>query len=313
ETSEEIVNWPGLTTRPLSLYKKEPRLESKGRKMSPGHIPSLRINNNNSSITSFSFLMGVFLVLMNLNFQPLRNIESPFETQGVVMPMFVICMLIYSITFCTPYFPEVINHINLLAGGLATLIYRAIRNIRQQCHAILPAFDLFNQEVFGRHAHHNEQSIGSTVNNNCHASLAFAIGVLLPLIPLKHPQSTKPLETHNAIMSIFIIVTLVFAAAWQIEHHLQTSNNNSSIHHLIVNKISLFSGSLAAVVLVLLIVPAIGWFILLVWTLILMKQIYEACQMLHRLYQSISLVSYVFNEVFGPRAHLRRGRNGLEV
>ncbi|PPR81067.1 hypothetical protein GOBAR_AA39645 [Gossypium barbadense] len=300
--------------------------------MSPGHIPSLRINNNNSSITSFSFLMGVFLVLMNINFQPLRNIESPFETHGVVMPTFVICMLIYSITFCTPYFPEVINHINLLAGGLATvlltftlfprlgwlilfiwtiyffkLIYRAIRNIRQHCHAIPPAFDLFNQEVFGRHAHHNEQSNGSTVNNNCHASLAFAIGVLLPLIPLKYPQSTKPLETHNAIMSIFIIVTLVFAAAWQIEHHLQTSNNNSSIHRLIVTKISLFSGSLATVVLVFLIVPAIGWFILLVWTLILMKQIYDACQMLRRLYHSISLVSYVFNEVCGPRAHLRVG------
>ncbi|KAG4127979.1 hypothetical protein ERO13_D10G248750v2 [Gossypium hirsutum] len=269
---------------------------------------------------------------MNINFQPLRNIESPFETHGVVMPTFVICMLIYSITFCTPYFPEVINHINLLAGGLATvlltftlfprlgwlilfiwtiyffkLIYRAIRNIRQHCHAIPPAFDLFNQEVLGRHAHHNEQSNGSTVNNNCHASLAFAIGVLLPLIPLKYPQSTKPLETHNAIMSIFIIVTLVFAAAWQIEHHLQTSNNNSSIHRLIVTKISLFSGSLATAVLVLLIVPAIGWFILLVWTLILMKQLYEACQMLRRLYHSISLVSYVFNEVCGPRAHLRVG------
>nr|KJB74294.1 hypothetical protein B456_011G288700 [Gossypium raimondii] len=112
-------------------------------------------------------------------------------------------------------------------------------------------------------------------------------------------------------MSIFIIATLVFAATWQIEHHLQTSNNNSSIHRLIVTKISLFSGSLAAVVLVLLIFPAIGWFLLLVWTLILMKQLYEACQMLRRLYHSISLVSYVFNEVCGRRAHLSRGRNGL--
>ncbi|PPR88796.1 hypothetical protein GOBAR_AA31878 [Gossypium barbadense] len=152
---------------------------------------------------------------------------------------------------------------------------------------------------------------GSTVNNNCHASLAFAIGVLLLLMPLKYPQSTKPLETYNAIMSIFIIVTLVYAAAWEIEHHLQTSNNNSSIHRIIVTKISLFSGSLATVVLVLLIVPEIGWFILLVWTLTLMKQIYEACQMLHRLYQSLSLVSYVFNEVFGPRRHFSQGRNGL--
>ncbi|KAK5795662.1 hypothetical protein PVK06_036934 [Gossypium arboreum] len=280
--------------------------------------------------------MGVFLAVMNLNFHPQRNFESPFETQGVVMPMFVICMLVYSITFCTPYFPEVMDHINLLAGSLTTvlltftlfpplgwlilfiwtihfvkIIYRAIRNVRQQWHAIPSAFDLFSQVVFGRHAHHNEQSNGSTINNNCHASLAFAIGVLLLLMPLKYPQSTKPLETYNAIMSIFIIVTLIYAAAWQIEHHLQTSNNNSSIHRIIVTKISLFSGSLTTIVLVLLIVPEIGWFILLVWTLILMKQIYEACQMLHRFYQSLSLVSYVFNEVFGPRRHFSQGRNGL--
>ncbi|TYI08273.1 hypothetical protein ES332_A10G288200v1 [Gossypium tomentosum] len=265
--------------------------------------------------------MGVFLAVMNLNFHPQRTIESPFETPGVVMPMFVICMLVYSITFCTPYFPEVMDHINLLAGSwlilfiwtihFVKIIYRAIRNVRQQWHAIPSAFDLFSQVVLGRHAHHNEQSNGSTVNNNCHASLAFAIGVLLLLMPLKYPQSTKPLETYNAIMSIFIIVTLVYAAAWEIEHHLQTSNNNSSIHRIIVTKISLFSGSLATVVLVLLIVPEIGWFILLVWTLTLMKQIYEACQMLHRLYQSLSLVSYVFNEVFGPRRHFSQGRNGL--
>ncbi|KAG4181579.1 hypothetical protein ERO13_A10G236950v2 [Gossypium hirsutum] len=262
---------------------------------------------------------------MNLNFHPQRTIESPFETPGVVMPMFVICMLVYSITFCTPYFPEVMDHINLLAGSLATvfltftlfpplgwlilfiwtihfvkIIYRAIRNVRQQWHAIPSLFDLFSQ-----------YSNGSTVNNNCHASLAFAIGVLLPLMPLEYPQSTKPLETYNVIMSIFIIVTLVYAATWQIEHHLQTSNNNSSIHRIIVTKISLYSGSLATVVLVLLIVPEIGWFILLVWTLILMKQIYEACQILHWLYQSLSLVSYVFNEVFGPRRHFSQGINGL--
>ncbi|KAK5795663.1 hypothetical protein PVK06_036935 [Gossypium arboreum] len=160
--------------------------------------------------------MGVFLALMNLKFQPQRNIESPFETQGVVMPMFVICMLVYSITFCTPYFPEVIDHINLLAGSLATL------------------------------------------------------------------------DKSNIIFKLATIT-----------------------HHIIVTKISLFSGSLATVVLVLLIVPEIGWFILLVWTLILMKQIYEACQILHRIYQSLSLVSYVFNEVFGPRRHFSQGINGL--
>ncbi|KAG4181564.1 hypothetical protein ERO13_A10G235999v2 [Gossypium hirsutum] len=155
-----------------------------------------------------------------------------------------------------------------------------------------------------------ECSNGTTTNNNWHAGLAFAVGVFLALMPVKY-QSMAPFETYNALMLMVIIVTLVYAAAWQIEYHLQTSNNNSSIHRIIVTKISLLSGSLVAVVLVLVIVPAIGWFVLLVWTLFLMKQIYEACQMLHRLYQSISLVSYVFNEVVGPRGHLSQGRNGL--
>ncbi|MBA0571440.1 hypothetical protein Golob_005015, partial [Gossypium lobatum] len=124
--------------------------------------------------------MGVFLGLMN--FQPLRNIESPFETQAGIMALFVICILVYSITLGSPYFPEVIEDVNLLAGSLATvlltftlfpnlgwlvlfiwtihfvkLIRRATRNVHQQRHAISSAFDLFNQVVFGRYAHHNEQ------------------------------------------------------------------------------------------------------------------------------------------------------------
>ncbi|TYI08257.1 hypothetical protein ES332_A10G286800v1 [Gossypium tomentosum] len=273
----------------------------------------------NHKLTNFSFVMAVLLALFNLEFQPQPNIESPFETQSVIMEMFVICILVFAITLCTPYFPEVIDDINLLAGSLAAvllmftlfpglgwvilliwvtffvkLIYRAIRKFCQLYHAMSSTSDLSNRVLLGRrHAHHNEEmlylisSITSscmTTNNHWDASLAFAVGVFLALLPVKY-QSTAPLETHNALMLIVIIVTLVYARAWQIEDHLQTSNNSSSIHRIIVSKISLFSGSLVAVVLVLVIVPIIGWFILLVWTLILMKQIYEACQMLHRLYQ----------------------------
>ncbi|MBA0664045.1 hypothetical protein Goklo_004120 [Gossypium klotzschianum] len=231
----------------------------------------------NHKLRNFILRMAVFHALLKIKFQSERNIESPFETQSVIMATFVICILLYATTLCTPYFPELIDDINLLAGSLATIL-------------------LTN---------------GSTANYNWHASLALAIGVLLPLMPLKYPQSTKPLETHSALMLILIIAVLVYAAAWEIEHHPQTNNNNSSIHPIIVTKISLFSGSLVTVVLVLLIVPAVGWLILLVWTLFLMKQIYEACRMLHRLNRSISLVSYVFNEEFGPHAHLSQGRNGL--
>ncbi|TYI08255.1 hypothetical protein ES332_A10G286600v1 [Gossypium tomentosum] len=299
------------------------------------------MNTNNSGmanhkLTNFSFLMAVLLALFNLKFQPQPNIESPFETQSVIMEIFVICILVFAITLCTPYFPEVIDDINLLAGSFAAVLltftlfpglgwvilfiwviffvkqtYRAIRKFCQLYRGMSSTSDLFNRVLFGRrHAHHNEESNGTTTNNNWHAGLAFAVGVFLALMPVKY-QSMAPFETYNALMLMVIIVTLVYAAAWQIEYHLQSSNNNSSIHRIIVTKISLLSGSLAAVVLVLVIVPAIGWFVLLVWTLFLMKQIYEACQMLHRLYQSISLVSYVFNEVVGPRGHLSQGRNGL--
>ncbi|KAB2011018.1 hypothetical protein ES319_D10G285500v1 [Gossypium barbadense] len=298
--------------------------------MSPGHIPSLRINNNNS-ITSFSLLMVVFLALINLKFQPLRNIESPFETQGVVMPMFVICMLVYSITFCTPNFPEVIDHINLLAGSLATvlltftlfpplgrvilfiwtihfvkLIYGAIPKLCQLCQALPSLFNL--RVLLGRHAHHNEERC---CNSHIHASLGFLISVLVDLIQVKY-QSTNmavPFETHPAIMFIFITAILVYAAAATIK----TSNDNSSIHRVIVTKISLLSGSLATVVLLLVIVAPIGWFILLIWTFFLVKQIYYGCQMLRQPYRIISVVYYVIYQIFGRRRDMSQGRNRLSL
>ncbi|MBA0628330.1 hypothetical protein Godav_023084 [Gossypium davidsonii] len=250
--------------------------------------------------------MAVFHALLKIKFQSERNIESPFETQSVIMATFVICILLYATTLCTPYFPELIDDINLLAGSLATILLTFIL-FPGLGWVIIVIWVIFFVKLVCRAIGKN----GSTANYNWHASLALAMGVLLPLMPLKYPQSTKPLETHSALMLILIIAVLVYAAAWEIEHHPQTNNNNSSIHPIIVTKISLFSGSLVTVVLVLLIVPAVGWLILLVWTLFLMKQIYEACRMLHRLNRSISLVSYVFNEEFGPHAHLSQGRNGL--
>ncbi|MBA0629726.1 hypothetical protein Godav_024237, partial [Gossypium davidsonii] len=283
------------------------------------------------------------------------------------MATFVISILVYAITLCTPYFPGAIDDVNLLAGRLATvlltftlfprlgwlllfiwtihfvllfiwtihfvkLIYRAVRKFRQQYHATPSAFDLFNQG----HAHHNEQSNSfyhlfmqvfistrslpklhftedynnrGSANNNLHASLVFAIGLLLALMPQKYPQKT--LETHSAIVSIFITLILIYAAAWVTEHHLQTNNSNSSIHRIIVTKISLFTGSLATVVLVLLIVAASGWFILFVWTFFLVKQIYEAWQMFDLLYRSTLWVTYVFYPVFDLHGHYNQAIRGL--
>ncbi|KAG8480209.1 hypothetical protein CXB51_024957 [Gossypium anomalum] len=128
----------------------------------------------NHKLNNFSFQIAVFLALLNHKFKP--------EHAKCVMATFVISILVYAITLCTPYFPGAIDDINLLAGRLATvlltftlfprlgwlllfiwtihfvkLIYRAVRKVRQQYHATPTAFGLFNQVMFGRHAHHNEQ------------------------------------------------------------------------------------------------------------------------------------------------------------
>ncbi|TYI08258.1 hypothetical protein ES332_A10G286900v1 [Gossypium tomentosum] len=276
------------------------------------------IKNNNKPVLYIFLMVILFLALKNLKFQPQRNIESPFETQGVVMPMFVICMLVYSITFCTPQFPEVTDHIKLLAGSLATVLLT---------FTLFPALgwlilfiwtihflkliygvpSLFNLRVLlGCHAHHNEERC---CNNHIHASLGFLISVLVALILVKY-QSTNmalPFETHPAIMFTFITSILVYSAAAAIK----TSKGNSSIHRIIVTKISLLSGSLATVVLLLVIVPTIGWFILLVWTFFLVKQIYNG--MLHLPYLIISTVNYVICQIFGRGRDLNQEGKRLSV
>ncbi|XWS07637.1 hypothetical protein CRYUN_Cryun41cG0006600 [Craigia yunnanensis] len=122
-------------------------------------------------------------------------------------------------------------------------------------------------------------------------------------MPLKFQSMNiaAPFETHSVVMSIFVITTLVYAVACVIEAKLQTGNN--SYHGVIISKICLLSGSLATVLLVLIIFPALGWFILFVWTLFLVKLTYDAFQKLHQLYQAISSASDVFNEVLGRGGH----------
>ncbi|XVE69418.1 hypothetical protein DITRI_Ditri09bG0150800 [Diplodiscus trichospermus] len=98
-------------------------------------------------------------------------------------------------------------------------------------------------------------------------------------------KAAAPCETHGAVMSTFVIATLVYVLALVMEAKLEIGNN--SYHHIIISKISLLSASLATILLVLIIVPALGWFILLVWTLFLFKLIYDACQKLRQLHQAI--------------------------
>ncbi|KAB2008596.1 hypothetical protein ES319_D10G110000v1 [Gossypium barbadense] len=138
----------------------------------------------NHKLRNFSLRMAVFHALLKIKFQSERNIESPFETQSVIMATFVICILLYATTLCTPYFPELINDINLLAGSLATillmfilfprlgwviiviwviffvkLVCRAIGKFCQLYHDMPSISDLFNRVFLGRQAHQNEERL----------------------------------------------------------------------------------------------------------------------------------------------------------
>ncbi|EOY17791.1 Uncharacterized protein TCM_042510 [Theobroma cacao] len=228
---------------------------------------------------------------MNLKFLPV-NIPSPFETHCDIMTMFIITILVYGTNFHTSFSHEIISkYISLLSGSLAPallalilfpgylgrlillvwtiyfvkLTYDAWRKLYQLYNTISSVSDFLNQ-LLGRRGLHNEESIPyitsssiSTATHQKHAILGLLIAVFLALLPLKFASmntTAAPFETHSAILSKFVITTLVYAVAWAIETKLETRAN--SYHHAIISNISLLVGSLATVLLVLILVPGLG-------------------------------------------------------
>ncbi|EOY17795.1 Uncharacterized protein TCM_042514 [Theobroma cacao] len=275
------------------------------------------------------FLVTVFLTLMNLKFLPV-NIPSPFETHCDIMTMFIITILVYA---STSYCHEIISkYITLLSGSLAPVLlalilfpgylgrlmflvwtiyfvklsYDAWRKLYQLFNTISSVSDFLNQ-LLGRRGLHNEETIPyitsskiSTATHQKHVILGLPIAVFLALLPLRFPSmntTAAPFETHCAILSKFVITTLLYAVAWAMETKLETCAH--SYHRVIISNISLLLGSLATILLTLILVPGLGYFTLLIWTLFLVKLIYDACQKLHQLYRAISFASHLFNELLG--------------
>lgn len=174
------------------------------------------------------------------------------------------------------------------------------------CNTISSVSDFLNQ-LLGRCDLHNEESIPYIASSNIrtathhkHAILGLLIAASLAFLPLKFASmntTAAPFETHCAILSKFVITTLLYAVAWAMETKLETRAN--LYHHAIISNISLLLRSLATVLLLLILVPGLGYFTLLIWTLFLVKLIYDACQRLHQLYRAISFASHLFNELLG--------------
>ncbi|CAN6574834.1 unnamed protein product [Malus baccata var. baccata] len=98
--------------------------------------------------------------------------------------------------------------------------------------------------------------------HKCIFHLLNSLGVLLQV---KHATGNLPspfVTDHNTVVML-IADLLTYAGTWQTANILQASNN-TNIYEL-MNNISLLCGTLALVLLVLLLVPAFGWFTLACW------------------------------------------------
>ncbi|CAN6574839.1 unnamed protein product [Malus baccata var. baccata] len=98
-----------------------------------------------------------------------------------------------------------------------------------------------------------------------HKCIFHLLNILGVLLQVKHATGNLPspfVTDHNTVVML-IADLLTYAGTLQTANILQASNN-TNIYEL-MNNISLLCGTLALVLLVLLLVPAFGWFTLACW------------------------------------------------
>ncbi|PON46604.1 hypothetical protein PanWU01x14_250340 [Parasponia andersonii] len=91
-------------------------------------------------------------------------------------------------------------------------------------------------------------------------------------------KSSSPFDTHYWIMSTFLVALSTYVLAWatvtieeaQPRATIEAQVKNSN-HSGVMSRISHMSGALASVLLLLIILPVLGWVTFLLWTLLFCK------------------------------------------
>nr|XP_048317998.1 uncharacterized protein LOC112491470 [Ziziphus jujuba var. spinosa] len=100
------------------------------------------------------------------------------------------------------------------------------------------------------------------------------MGTLLALIEIKYQgKNVTPFDTHSTTMLIFSAI-FVFYGILLIADGLQLVQLVD--HAEIMSKVKFYSGSLALIMLLLIVVPYLGWFVLVLWIACLVKVVIEA-------------------------------------
>ncbi|KAJ9188601.1 hypothetical protein P3X46_003942 [Hevea brasiliensis] len=130
---------------------------------------------------------------------------------------------------------------------------------------------------------------GLTLYIGLHGVLFSLIMTLASLLQVKYQLAKEsPFDTHNGFMLTFIVVTLVYAMALLLELILRAQN---STYCAILGNLNILAGALAAVLLLLILVPFVGWTIFAIWLAYSIKAACDLYRELCRLlYQSIRQV-----------------------
>lgn len=145
---------------------------------------------------------------------------------------------------------------------------------------------LKDQIVFGDCRASDEAGVGLTLFIGLHGLLFSLIMTLESLLQLKE----SPFETHNSYMLTFIFVTLVYAMALLMELIFRAQN---STYCPIIGKLNILAGALAAVILLMILVPFVGWTVLAIWVAYFVRaacELYEEfCKLVYRAIRQVLL------------------------
>ncbi|EOX96326.1 Uncharacterized protein TCM_005595 [Theobroma cacao] len=121
--------------------------------------------------------------------------------------------------------------------------------------------------------HHSQSSLFFPIDReneeelNCcikfHAVIVFFVSTSCTLLQTKYQgRDQTPFNTHYCHMLAFFVNLCIYVVALVSEMNLPATSTSS---RLILNAISQFSGALASVMLLLILVPLIGWLTFALW------------------------------------------------
>ena len=127
-----------------------------------------------------------------------------------------------------------------------------------------------------------------------HKAIVFIISTLAQFIQVEFQTKTStPFNTHCRIMYTFFVVLFSYGVAWAT---LALSENDIK-YGRVLTKFSLLWGTLASILLLIIIRQVLGWVALLLWFLYLLKTAYELIDV-DAFYQLLQNLKNSFSQFF---------------